>query len=312
MSAITLLEAMKQAQGRGEMLEAGVYATYLESQLFQYLKFQEIPGNSLSFLQEDVLGMATFRAINEGYATSYSKTHRVTEVLSIMGGDIDVDVATVNMTPGIDIRASEVTSKIRAMSMNAQEAVIKSSVADDPKAFNGLQVRLTGSQLIAAGSTSGGDALSLFKLDQAIKAVVNPTAIICNTTMSIRLSQASRNTSVGGFITYGQDEFGKQLTMYNGLPIVEMRENSIGDDILPFDEAAPAGGTAQCTSIYVVSLAEDGVVMLQNGKMRVRDLGELNDMPVFRTRIEWYTALAMKRRRCASRIWGITNATVAV
>jgi len=64
MAAITLLEAMKQAQGRGEMLEAGVYATYLESQLFQYLKFQEIPGNSLSFLQEDVLGMATFRACN--------------------------------------------------------------------------------------------------------------------------------------------------------------------------------------------------------------------------------------------------------
>jgi hypothetical protein len=39
-------------------------------------------------------------------------------------------------------------------------------------------------------------------------------------------------------------------------------------------------------------------------------LGELQTKPVYRTRVEWLVGLAAMHGRCASRIWGITNAAV--
>ena len=47
-----------------------------------------------------------------------------------------------------------------------------------------------------------------------------------------------------------------------------------------------------------------------NGLVRVRDLGELESKPVFRTRVEWYAAMALFHPRCASRLYGITNAAI--
>ena len=37
---------------------------------------------------------------------------------------------------------------------------------------------------------------------------------------------------------------------------------------------------------------EDGVTGIQNGGMDVRDLGELQTAPVWRTRVEWFTGIA--------------------
>ncbi len=44
--------------------------------------------------------------------------------------------------------------------------------------------------------------------------------------------------------------------------------------------------------------------------MDVRDLGELNDSPIWRTRIEWYAGLALYHGRAAARLRGISNAAV--
>jgi len=172
-----------------------------------------------------------------------------------------------------------------------------------------LQVRSTGDQLIAAGSTSGGDALSLQKLDELIDSTEDPTHLIMNKAMRRRLTQAARNASVGGYITYSQDEFGRRLTMYNELPILIADKDNTKADILPFTEACPGGG-ATGTSIYCVSFTDDGVIGLQNGDMDVRDMGEIDTKPVFRTRIEWYMTLAVLRERAFSRLWGIKDATV--
>jgi predicted metallopeptidase len=49
---------------------------------------------------------------------------------------------------------------------------------------------------------------------------------------------------------------------------------------------------------------------LQNGVMEVDDLGQVNDKPVYRTRIEWLISLAVSRGRAAARVWGIKKAAV--
>jgi hypothetical protein len=45
--------------------------------------------------------------------------------------------------------------------------------------------------------------------------------------------------------------------------------------------------------------------------MEVGDLGEIDDKPVMRTRVEWLVGLAALHGRCASRLRGITDAAVA-
>jgi uncharacterized protein (DUF39 family) len=44
--------------------------------------------------------------------------------------------------------------------------------------------------------------------------------------------------------------------------------------------------------------------------MEVRDLGELQEKPAVRTRVEWLAGIACYTGRCASRLYGITDALV--
>ena len=83
------------------------------------------------------------------------------------------------------------------------------------------------------------------------------------------------------------------------------------NDIMPHTEVAGDGG-ADAVSIYCVSFAENGVVGLQNGMMDVVDLGEIDEKPVFRTRVEWYISMAIMRPRAAARLSNIQDTTVAV
>jgi hypothetical protein len=45
-----------------------------------------------------------------------------------------------------------------------------------------------------------------------------------------------------------------------------------------------------------------GVHGLQNGGMQIRDLGELDTKPVFRTRVEHYQSIAIKDGQAAARL----------
>jgi hypothetical protein len=130
-----------------------------------------------------------------------------------------------------------------------------------------------------------------------------------NRTMRRLLSASTRTTSVSGYLTYGSDAFGKQITMYNGIPILVVDQDNLGNEILPFTEAATSG-TATATSIYAVALGEGMLEGIQNGIMDVRDLGELDDKPVMRTRVEWYMGLSLQHPRAAARLWSISNAAV--
>ena len=99
---------------------------------------------------------------------------------------------------------------------------------------------------------------------------------------------------------------------YNGIPILVAREDNIGNDILPFTEANPGGGAAASTSIYAVQLGDGGLVGIQNQDISVRDLGELEAKPVFRTRVEWYASIALFHGRAVARLRGVKDAAIVV
>jgi len=306
--ALTLLEASKLNSG-DVRLQAVVEMFARESEILRVLPFDDIMGNALRYNREGALPGIGFRGVNEAYSESVGVLNPITEALYIAGGDLDVDKFIV-ATMGGDQRSVQEGLKIKALAQAWTTKFIKGDTTTEPREFDGMQVRLTGNQKIAAGNTSGGDALSLAILDAGIDAVDAPTHILMSKAMRRRLTAAARTSTVAGYITYGVDEFGRRVTQYNGLPILVPYPNNGGTEPIAFDEVNPNGGSQVGTSIYILSVGAGRLTGIQNGGMAVTDLGELQTAPKFRTRIEWYAGLALFHGRACARIWGVKDAAV--
>jgi len=306
--ALTILEAAKL--NSGNVIRDAVIEIYAQnSDILRTLPFENIPGNAMKYNQEKTLPGIGFRGVNASWTAYTGVLNPKTESLVIAGGEIKVDTFIVD-TMGEDQRAVQEAMKIKALALNFTLKFIKGDSVSQSKEFDGLQVRLTGDQLIAAGSTSLGDALSLLKLDELIDAVDDPTHLIMNKTMRRLLTKAARTTSVGGYVNYEQDEFGKRLTTYNDLPILIADKDNTDAQILPFTEACPGGGSTG-TSIYCVNFSEGMLTGLQNEKeMIVEDLGKMQSEPSYLTRVEWYVSITLWHPRAAARLYGIKNAAV--
>jgi hypothetical protein len=146
--------------------------------------------------------------------------------------------------------------------------------------------------------------------------VDNPTHLIMNKPMRRRLNDASRSTSVSGFMSRMDGEFGRKVDMYQDLPILIAWQDNADAEILPFSEASVDGTSTDNCSIYCVSF-RDGMIdgldfrNCEGGHgISVRDLGELESKPVMRTRIDWHTSIATQHGRCGARLRGIKNQAV--
>lgn len=309
--ALTLLEASKL--NPGEVVRNAVIEMFAEnSDILRVMPFENIEGGSLAYTLEGRLPGVAFRGFNESYVESVGILNPQVEVLRIAGGDLDVDKALIK-TRGEQTRSVHEAGKVKAMSLHITGKIINGDSVTNPREFDGLRRRITGDQLVprdlTAPNTNG--ALSLEALDAAIDRVDNPTHLIMSKDMRRKLTVAARSTSVGGFINYTKDEFGRQVTLYNDLPILIADYDDLGTRIIQFNEAGPGGGS-NTTSIYVVSFGPEMLTGLQNGGMEVTDLGEIDAKPVLRTRVEWLMGMAAMHGRCAARVWGITNVAVAV
>lgn len=306
--AITLVEASKLDSG--DVIRNGVIEMYARSSdILRVMPFEDIPGGSYHYNQEGSLPGVAFRGINEAYSESAGVINPQVEVLRIAGGDLDVDKALLKMH-GEGVRSSHEAMKVKALALFLTKKIIKGDSASDPREFDGLQNRIAGSQLIEAGSTNGGDALGLGKLDEAIDAVDDATHMITSKSIRRRLTAAARTTSVGGFISYDKDEFGQKVTMYNDLPLLIADQDNDGARILAYTEVGSGGATATAQSLYVCSFGENMLTGLQNGVMDVEDLGEIDSKPVKRTRVDWLVGLAALHGRSAARLRGISDAAV--
>lgn len=312
MPALTLLEAAKLETG--DVYRAGAIEFYAgSSAILTVLPFQDIAGNALKYNREETLPGIGFRGVNEAYTSSVGVLNPMTETLVIAGGDLDVDLFILK-TMGMSQRTVQEGMKIRALGLAWTQKFIKGSVLDDPREFDGLQVRTVNDQLIPAGSTDGGTALSLAVLDQAIDQCLNPTHLIMDKAMARKFSAAARTPSVSGTVNYETNQLGERIMFYNGIPILTLDLDNAGNKILDFNEvsytAGAFGGTATATSIYVVSIGPDALTGLQNEGVSVRDLGELQSAPVMRTRVEWYPGISIFNGRSVVRLASIANSAI--
>lgn len=312
---MTLVEAAKLETRN--LVRAGVIEQFARtSDILRVLPFQNIQGNALAYNREEVLPGVAFRGVNEGYPESVGVINPATETLYIAGGDLDVDRFIIQ-TMGAGVRSTHENMKIKALSQAWTNKFIKGDTTIQPREFDGLQARLTGYNLMDAGAngpvgsnTAGGDALSLELLDEAIDRVPNATHILMSRALRRKFKAARNNAALAGAIQLAKDDFGRPVNTYNGLPLLSTYGDAVSPDPLGFNEASPGGGAATSTSVYVLALGVDGVCGIQNGGMDVRDLGELQELPLFRTRVEWYSGFGIFNGSAAVRIRGVKNAAL--
>lgn len=250
-----------------------------------------------------------FRSIGGSYTESTGVVNPVTESLKVMGGTSDVDRALVKTQGNVNnLRATHDRMKAKAASLYFTKMYFEGDSSTYATQFDGLQTRLTGDQLIAMGSTSGGDTLTLAKIDELIDAVQGgPDVLFMNKTMRRKVNTLIR--AAGQAIETVSDSFGRQIPAYAGVPIGVIEEDEAGNTILDFDEDNPGGGSSVGTSIYACRFGVGEYVSgLQAGTMDVIDMGLYSGGVAYRTLIEWICGLAVFHPKSAARLYGIKNA----
>lgn len=292
--AVTLAESAKLSQ---DMLQKGVIETMVESSaVLQVLPFMEVVGNAYTYNQVTTLPTVAFRDVNEGYTESASSFTQQTATLVMLGGDVDVDKFIVETRGNInDQRAIQTELKAKAVSQTYTSTFFYGDKTTNTKAFNGLAKFVSGTQDFAVADTTNG-ALTLTDLNKLVDAVpFGADAIFVSRTVRRIILDLLQNNQ--HYIEVGQDLFGNPVTMYAGIPLLVVE-----DDILPAQGTAGADGY----DIFAVKLgAMSDVSGIQNGGVRVTDIGELETKPVYRTRIEWYCGLAVFNPTSVARLKGI-------
>lgn len=256
--------------------------------------------------------------MNEAYVESTGTFVQASESLVILGGDADVDRFIVQTRGNLmDQRAAQTRAKVKSASYKFQDTFINGDVTVDAKAFDGLKKRLTGAQVISAGTNGapivgngGTDTMTfLDNLDALFGAVSGgPDVAYANRSVISRILSAGRR--VGGTDMIATDMNGKRAVQWNGVPIVDIGVTAAGAQIIPQTETQ--GTATDASSIYAVRFGNDetdqAVTGLTNGGVQVYDLGEVDDKPVYRTRLEFYCGLATFGGGAAARLTGVRAA----
>ncbi len=309
--AVTLAQAALASQNE---LQRGVIETFVqESPLLDRIPLLEIEGNAYAYNVEATLPGVAFRSVNEAYVESTGTINPRTETLSILGGDADVDRFIVRTRSNLnDQRAIQVRMKVKANAVKYHDAFVNGDVAVDAKSFDGLRKRLTGTQVLDAGVNGLGPVAGghdfFDRLDALMAAVPGgPDVLYANRAVRAKILSAGRR--IGGADLLADDIGGRRTAMWNGVPIYDLGQNPAGGDVLALNETQGTATTA--SSIYAVKFGEaegdQAVTGLTNGGVQVYDLGELQEKPAYRTRLEFYCGLAVFGNG-AARLRGVLNA----
>jgi hypothetical protein len=316
--ALTLAEAAKLSQNP---IERGVIETFvINSSVLDRMPLKEIAGNAYAYQTEGTLPGVEFRAVNAAYAESTGTINTASEKLVILGGDADVDSFLVKTGGQLaDLRATQTAGKVKAATYKYQDAFFNGDTAVDANSFDGLKKRLTGAQVVAAGTNGipvvgngGSDAHAFFDaLDTLLSRVpgINAQngAIYANAAIIAKIRSAGRR--LGGVDMVTEDLTSKRVLTWNGIPLLDAGQTAAGVDIL--GQAETQGTSNVASSVYAVKFGSDvsdmSVTGLTNGGISVRDLGEIDAKPVLRTRIEFFCGLALFGGRAAARLTGVLN-----
>ena len=298
--AVTLAQA---AATESNDLRRGVIEVFRqESVVFDRIGLEDIVGSSYSYNVDGALPGTGFRTVNEAWVESTGVINQRNENLVILGGDADVD-RFIERTKGGTIgshRAYQIKQKVKSAQSTYVDALFNGDANVNPKGFDGLRKRLIGDQVIDSKTeATNGDFLS--ELDDLFARVDGgmPDVVYANQKQIAKLKTLGRKS--GGAEYINSEITGKREFTWNGVPFVDPGAHWQGREILPIVDGAG--------DFYAVKFAtgenDPGVLGITNGGVQVYDLGELQEKPAYRVRIEFYTGLAVQGGKAAARLRGV-------
>lgn len=306
---VTLLEAAKS--GRDQLKRGVVEVIIQESPIIEMLPWQTMAGTALQHFEETDLPTTGFRDVNETWSKGWGTDTAHFWGVAIMGGEVFVDNFLIDVVGNVEsIKAKQYAKKAKSNALTFDKTFFDGTgTAKDFLGVNALIDLGFGQENLNA---SGGGALTLDNMDESMDMLRTGAAdaILGNRTQRRKITSLARTTVTGvSLIDVGTDVFGRQVTMYNGVPFRIVGNDATDTAILGYDED-PGDATADCSSMYFVRFGEDHVSGLlgKGGTFNVRDFGETEAAPGHLGRLEWYPGIAIFDRYSIVRLYGITNA----
>lgn len=307
--SLPLLEATKCGN---DTLKRGVIEVILqESPILEMLPWLTISGNAYKHTVESTLPVPQFRDVNETYSRVWASDTEHFWGVAILGNEVFVDNFLINVTGNVQSPKARQYAKVaKAHALFFDKTFFDGTgTAKDFKGINTLISEGFGTKYTP---NANGGALTLDDLDIAhdYLRAGDADAILTNRTLRRKITKLAR-TSVSGvsLIDTGTDQFGRQVTQWNGIPIRILGNDHTDTAILGFDETE--GSSNVTSSLYLVKFGEDEFVtglLGANGHMDVRDFGETEAAPGHLGRVEWYPGIGIFSPFSIVRYSGITNA----
>ncbi|HEX8342216.1 MAG TPA: phage major capsid protein [Tepidisphaeraceae bacterium] len=242
--AITLTEF--RAQFNAPLREGLIEIIDNSSKVLPLMHFIPTDDFKYEWTKRTALPTVTTRAIGGEYTETNGTPVRVSEPLAIMGGMIKVDNQIWNKKGGETLRR-EAEGMSRSAGLFFDQLFFDGDIAGTATQFDGLNVRLTGNQVISAGTN--GAAVTLTMIDDLVAAVRGNDSgktLLMNRKNRLRIKQLQ--VAAGTNVTIA--ELGGAAGSYGGVPIIEIEEGQTNNAILGFDETQ--GSSTVTSSIYCV------------------------------------------------------------
>jgi len=292
----------------------------MESNCLELVPWETIGQLATTVVKIKDLPSVGFRKVNEGYAESIGHFEQAVENISLFGGDIDTDIAIARAKNTIaDARAIQQTLKLKAIAYNFNDNLINGDPATDPEEYKGLSKRVddvynagfTDQRIDLADTTDYGilrDSAARFafldKLNELLYAIVghSPDFLFMNKKMLLAVRSLLLREKL---LDQTKDMFDRRIDMYLGARMVDIgvTANQTTEIITNIETG---GGGSYETSIYAAAFGVGEKTWgIQQYPLEVRDIGELESKPVYRTRFDWNLGLATVNPRSIGRLFGI-------
>jgi hypothetical protein len=311
------------AKGHSDPLSSGMIEQFaVSSDVLETIGFKMAKQGLNVFDRETSEPTVAFRALNSEPDISYGTEEQFQDSCYPISGLIEFDRIKLKRY-GERKRMVYMKGQMKKGARVWTDTFINGDNSSDAKEFTGLKLRCKAdaagnvdgstddSRLLVNNTASGGGALSLGQLDKAVDLVADASHIMCSRRMLTLFKTAARNPNLtNNRVTDDYDsQLGRRVTRFGDLPFLTGYEVSKDSQFLPFNEVAYGGGSAVTTSMYVVSLREDGIWGIQTGEPEFEAVD--TDRGVFKRNLfEWDCGITWEDFYAGIRLSSIANTAI--
>ena len=232
-------------------------------------------GSTLTYgyIQLQTPSTAAFRAVNSEYTAVEAKRKKMTAELKIFGGSAQIDRVLQN-TSGV---VNEMDFQLKQKILGARNLFHYSAIngkSTSTNEFDGLDVLLTGKST-EYNSASSLDISTSAKLEENYQTLLDmldeflsgmegtPGMLMGNRELISKIRSAARRA---GYLTSSEDAFGRPVTGYAGIPLVDLGEYYNGTATVhcsPIVDTRKPGGASSAvtglTDLYAASFGLDAL-----------------------------------------------------